>query len=205
MTAIAEIVSLADAKRHLRMTTTADDAELTDTIAEATAIVEDIIGPCLARVITDESHDGGTENITLRTTPIVSVESVTVWVAQTPYVHTYDPLAVNTTFHTFGWRAAGPYESGTIVFTSSGFPVPSFIGRQNVLVSYTAGRSSLSPTIVRGSKELIRHLWETQRGRSMGRPVPGYDEQLTTTASGYTVPNRVLEALRGQMMTPGIA
>ena len=68
-------------------------------------------------------------------------------------------------------------------------------------VSYRAGRPVVPASIQQGAKEVIRHMWETQRGHSGARPGFG-DEDLLPTASGFTIPRRAMELLAPHRKAP---
>lgn len=132
-------VPLADVKRHLDMTTTENDAELQAFIDAAEARLTYEVGPLTAASVT-EKHDGGRDRLLLHTYPIVTVDAVTI-----------NGAALDVT--TLDVDGA----SGIVYGTFNG-------GRRGVIVSYTAGRTTLPADLRQAVLELVAHLWESQRG-----------------------------------------
>lgn len=168
------IIGLDDTKEHLNLdlTDTTYDAELLAFLDAATPVVEDIVGPVVARSRT-EVHDGG-EYLVLNHSPVISVATlVPVHTGGT----TYSPATLDVDTATGivrrldGGRFVGPLR-----------------------VTYVPGRRVVPPNIIHGTKEIIRHMWDTQRGRLGSRPGLG-DDEYVTTSSGYTVPRRAMELL----------
>lgn len=178
------IVGLIEVKKHLNMdlTRTADDAELLGFLGAATPIVEDVVGPVVVRSVT-EVHDGGPV-LVLDHPPVVEVTSLTaVLTGGTGYAVSdvdVDPVTGVVRLLT-GARFAGPLRA-----------------------TYRAGRPVVPDNIIHGSKELIRHMWATQRGHSGARPGLG-DEDMVVTGSGFAIPRRVLELLAPHKRAPMLA
>lgn len=176
------IISLADAKAELNMPAnhTVNDDELRLYIAATTAIVEEIAGRVLTATIT-ETHDGGKAAVLLDERP-TAITSVTV-------------NGAATTDYT-------PNLTAGIVYAGSQSSPSSFAyGRQNVVVAYTVGASSIDPSVVAAARIIAAHLYAVgQQGRRK-------DSADIVVASGYAVPKRALELLRGRSSyrMPGIA
>jgi len=74
-------------------------------------------------------------------------------------------------------------------------------------VTYDFHRLMEGATLVSCSgfaKEIVRHMWTTQRGYSGARPGFG-EEDLLPTSSGYTIPRRAMELLAPHRKTPLVA
>lgn len=178
------IVSLADAKRHLNqdLTTTTFDEELRRFIEAATPVVEDVVGPVVVRSYT-EVHSSGAF-LVLGNTPVVSLTSlVPVLTGGTTYqVADVDvDSEVGVVRRLDGGVFCGPLRS-----------------------SYKAGRAIVPANITQGAKEVIRHMWDTQRGHSGARPGFG-EEEFVQTGSGFTIPRRVMELLAPHKRAPLVA
>jgi hypothetical protein len=184
-------VSLDDVRAYLNLPNTLDDTELRSFISAAVGLIEDLIGPIVPVTVT-ETFDGGGRQISLRTTPVISVQTVTERMAQSTYTDTLDDAAGGS-FHSYGYQLDGE----TITKQMSGFPVAFFPGRRNVAVTYTAGRSSLSPKLQKAIAEQVRHLWQTQQG-SRSRQTEDWSPQMA-----FSIPNRVKELLGIDMSLPG--
>lgn len=143
------ILSLADAKAMLNITSTANDEELRETILEAVDIAERKTGRKFRRTTHTEAYDGGRgPRLVLRHQPVVSVTSIsesgTALTSGTDYIADLtDGIVLRGQSTATGWWAAG---------------------NQNISVVYVSGETSL--TARRLIKELTRHLWRTQRGAS---------------------------------------
>lgn len=192
------VVTLDEAKTHLNIASDADDVELQSTLDAAEAAIETYLGVTLTPTAVTEWHDGSRTQIVLDKAPIVDVTSVTEYSGTTAQDLTAQPLD-GSTFDGYGYEVDSV--TGLLSRTSSGY-VARFASR--VKVVYQAGYATLPADLKQAVLELTRHLWETQRGRSAGRPVPGYDEEYQPTGQGFAFPNRVMELLR-PYRTPVIA
>ena len=168
-TATAPILGLSEAKAHLNITTSAHDEELRIFLAAATAACERHTGRVWGRRIVTENLPGGHAMLMTSRIPVISVVSVEE-----------DDAAVT------GWTADTP--SGVIVRDSGTWGA--------VAVTYVAGGATIPGDIAQGVKEMLRHLWETQRGTK--RVLPGDDWD---PGQGYSVPRRVAELWDGATMT----
>jgi hypothetical protein len=194
------LISLADARRGIRMSGTATDEDLRDLIADVTPIMEYLVGPLLP-VPRVETHDGGRGRITLLYSPLISVTSVIESYGST-YERTLPAqnLFDGSTITAYGYTI--DLTTGLLTRRISGresfFPD----GRRNVQVSYTSGRAVIGGNILRATRYLIRHLWQLEQGivpLVNGQPVP------TTVILGYAVPNMVIEMVSGDARVPGVA
>lgn len=178
------ILSLTDAKRHLNipLDDTTSDEELRGFIEAATPVVEDVVGPVVARAYT-EVHSGG-PFLVLGHNPVISLTSLAPVLASGTAYEVAD-LDVDTEVGVVrrldGGRFCGPLRS-----------------------TYRAGRVIVPANISQGAKEVIRHMWDTQRGHSGARPGFG-EEEFVTTGSGFTVPRRVMELLAPHKRAPLVA
>lgn len=175
--AIVGIISLADAKKHLNMTSTSNDDELRDHIASATTVVEYYVGPVDVTTAT-EVVPGGTSLILSRT-PAISLTSVEpVYTVGLTYVVADLDLDGTTGIvrHKLGWRFIGPLR-----------------------VVYQVGRAIVPANQQMAARIIIKHLWETQRGGSR-RPGMGQSddivEQQLVSVMGFAIPRRAVELLQ---------
>lgn len=177
------LISLDDAKEYLNKSTVKDDFRLNQMIEVATLCAEEYADRALqARTTTaTRSCDGGPAVMLRR--PVRSVTSVTLsGVEQSPGSWCVD-------------SAAGLLYRGAVPGAGR-WPA----GADNLVVVYEAGPENPSPIAVHAALEMLRHLWETQRG-GPNREIRG-DEWVS--GMGYTFPNRVVQLL-GPMRVPGIA
>ena len=136
------VLSLADAKSYLNITSDTEDAELQGFIDAAEAAVSARCGP-LESVTVTERVRGETEMLQVTTTPVISLTSVT------PVMFGVG-VASSSLFCT---------ENGQIECVYKLFFEARFYD-----VVYVAGRSSIPRDLYVSLKEVVRHLWLTQRG-----------------------------------------
>lgn len=175
------IISLEDARGELDHITNLKDDELRLYIAAATPVVEEIAGKVLATTLV-ETHDGGRKAVLLneRATAITSV--------------TVDGVA--TTDYTPDLAAGIVYAGG------SSSPSTFTYGRQNVVVTYTAGSSTVDPNVVAAARVIVAHMYSVgQQGRRRAQ-----SEEIIL-GSGFAVPRRAVELLRTRAAyrMPGMA
>jgi len=189
------IVGLDEVKAHLNIPTTDTtlDEELRRFIDAATDLAETYVGQVLGRrTFTSELYDGGTEFIRIRNPKAISVTSV----------YENDAL-VSASNYVLDYTGQRLYRigSGTLYATNSyGYWVQ---GMNNISITYVAGYVNPPMAARQGVLEIIRHLWQTQRGSMsvMGRSLGG-DELYTTPT--YSLPRRAMELLDPTSF-PGIA
>jgi uncharacterized phiE125 gp8 family phage protein len=183
--AYASLLSLAEAKAHLNITGTASDDELRNFLAGATELIETKVGPCVRRTVTSRIAASNGGQIALPVYPVLSVTSVTsttpggpTWTtAQLDVDGDAGIMSVLASAPAFWW---GPWD-----------------------VAYVCGRAVIPERFLHAAKELLRHLWETQRGSAAPSVLQG--EEIFTTSAGFafSVPRRVLELLEADM-TPAL-
>lgn len=126
-----DIVTLAEAKDALNITTATHDTLLAQWITAVSERVDARCGPVVIRTITDEQHDGGSSILFLRHKPVAAVSSVKEYASGVETVLSAESLTVagdyllNTNLGTLARRSS--WTAAT--FATSG-----------VLVTYTAGR-----------------------------------------------------------------
>jgi hypothetical protein len=182
------VVALADAKLHLNVTKDTDDLELQWMLDSAEAAITQLIGPLGPLSVTSsidgragvvnfpDSWDG--RSLVLPIQPVISVTTLTGSSGAT-----VDPSLLRVT-------------SGGVVYYADGF---SRFNEIFYTVTYQAGRvAPLSADLQLAVKELLRHLWETQRGAA-NRSGGAVGDSLASTLPGaaYTFPIRI-----EQLLTP---
>ena len=176
--ALSPIISLADAKTHLGISVSTNDEQLRQILDVSSQICEDRTKLVWRRrTVTAEVHSGaGTPYLRLFKAPIVSVTSVTEnGAAVTDYVID---------------APTGTLQRGTTLAAWYWWP-----GQGNISVTYVAGPPGgvVPANIQHGVRQLVRHLWNYQRGGSNVPRQAGADSEVDPR-SGYTVPYAVLEA-----------
>lgn len=180
------IISLADAKAELNHETDVNDDELRLYIANTTEIVEHIVGAVL--VATEVETFNGGKTAVLLSERASAITSVTV-----------DGTALSASEYT------ADLDSGIVYAGSSSAPSYYTDGRQNVVVTYTTGGSSIPPSIISGARAIAAHLYSSSQQARRGRGRSGGGD--TTTILGYAIPNAAIERMANQQSNrmPGFA
>jgi hypothetical protein len=189
------IVGLDETKQHLNIPTTdsTSDEELRQIIDAASDLCEQYVGIILGRrTYTSELYDGNTDALRLRNPKAISITSVYengALLDSSAYV--LDPTGQRL------YRVG----SGTLYATNSyGYWSG---GMNNISVTYVAGFTNPPASAKQGVLEVIRHLWQTQRGSMsvLGRNLAGDETYSTPT---YSLPRRAMELL-DPIGLPGLA
>ena len=174
-------------------TASANENEVRRFIDASTDLAETYVGQVLGRrTFTNELYDGGTEFIRIRNPKAISITSVTE-----------NGLAVSASNYVLDYTGQRLYRigSGTLYATNSyGYWTQ---GMNNVSITYVAGYVNPPMSAKQGVLEIIRHLWQTQRGaiNVMSRTNSG-DELYSTPT--YSLPRRAMELLDPTSF-PGLA
>jgi hypothetical protein len=182
------LLTLAEAKAQLDITTDTEDAELQAYIDALTAPIERHIGPVEVREFT-ETVEGRSASVCLSHIPAVALVSVE------PAVEEGDALDLS--------RLVLDGVTGIVRYRGG-----SFAGALWRFV-YTAGRTEELPTVNLAARILLQHLWRTQYGASRGMSGIGGGDDYNVTEPvagwGYAIPNRVLQLLEPYKVPPGVA
>jgi hypothetical protein len=181
------LISFADGKLHLNEQGSLQDEEIRSFMETATEVVESIVGPCIIRTFTDRVRTGGGQ-LLLPRFPVVSVTSVT---------------SVRTPSTTYLTAELDVDLDAGVVSLNTGWGFTD--GPWNVV--YKAGRSIIPARYVQADKEMLWHLWTTQRGALADSTTPDLLDVAqfeSPLGVGFAIPNRVMELL-GADRTPGFA
>lgn len=179
----ALLLSLADAKAQLNITSARSDEEIRGWLETVTGIVEHFTGVTVQRSFTEVHRlpRRGTPAFALLRTPALEITAAT---GADP-----DVMDLDTT-------------TGVVHHAVCGL----FCGR--IEVTYLAGRDQVPAPIRDAAKIILQHLWRTQRNTSRG-PVPGGGDDFSVTEPvpglGYAVPNRALQLMEPYKLPPGVA
>jgi len=186
------VLGLGPAKKHLNIEGTSNDLELQAFIDAAEAAIGNRVGPLLAASVTRQIRGGGTA-LVLPVTPAVSLTSVTplggtALTLSDLSLDTATGMVTYTATHQVFWapRYTVVYQAGWQVGTDPAAP----------------GYVALPADLMLADKEMVRHLWATQRGGAT-RPGSKPSETLANTLPGsaYTLPNRVEQLLAPYIRT----
>ena len=195
------ICTLADVKTYLRTPSgdTSNDAELTNLLYVATDMIEAYCNrPIVPKAVPTESHDGwGGDTIMLWYRPVASIQSVTeYWSTGGAHVLSeVSPAAPGD-----GYQLEK--RTGRLIRSFDGvWPKPWFPGSRNVVVDYTAGYSTMPPTIWQAARELVAHIFTQEAGTPGGNPKwvgnnPTEDEPQTQPGAWEAIPWRIQNKLK---------
>lgn len=181
------ILSLADAKAQLDITSTSHDSELQAYIDALTASIERFVGPVENRNVS-EVIEGRSTTLCLSSVPAVSLTTIL------PVLTAGEAVDV-TDVHLDG-------ATGIVRRLDGG----TFRGGLWT-VTYVAGRGTVPATINLAARILLQHLWRTQYGAARGNVGGGddFDVNEPVPGWGYAIPNRVLQLLEPYKVPPAVA
>lgn len=207
-TSSARLVGLAEIKDHLRIPASnrTFDARLTEMIDAAAPVIEGICGPILQRRVQDETYDGGNWFIELRNRPVIEVHQVVEYRGPIPYNLTQIPTPDLGSIYCYMFEAPGRIIRRTVGGGITPFPP----GASQVIVTYTAGYTSVPSNVREATLELIRENFQQtemiQRGTfGGGGGSIRDDESPMAPASGFYVTDRVREMLAPSKRPPSVA
>jgi hypothetical protein len=189
---VTDILTLDEARTHLGQVATERDDDIAGTyIPAVTAVVEDVVGPVVARSLT-HTADGGEAGVLLPVRP-VSVESV----VENGATLTAEDYMVSLSSGIV-WRGTG---------TSS---TAWYAARGAVVVTYTAGAYAdvyaVPAHIKLAARLILAQLWQSDQ-QAYRPEFGGPDTSMETTPSGFAIPRRAMALLNsgaGDRM-PGFA
>ena len=198
------IISLADARAGIGMSaSTTKDEDIRLLIAAVTPIMEDIVGPILRKTRV-ETYDGGTSQINLLWSPVISITSIVESYGST-YVRT---LTAQDIFAGTGSDAYGytvDLTTGIVTRRASGVAMCFMAGKRNVQVTYVSGRTAISSNVLMATRRLIRHLWSQEQQSFRPNVLSAPDPNMALTPSGFAVPRVVIELCADSTRAPGLA
>lgn len=180
------LLSLADAKAHLNITSSGQDDELRGWMESVTAAIEFFTGPVVVREVVEDHDVLCVRALALRQPPVLALTAVA------------PILSGGSSYDAAGFSVDGG--SGVVRLLAGG----TMTGP--VRVTYTAGRRVVPAAITAAAKIILQHLWRTQQGP--GRPQTGvgdFDVTEPMPGLGYAIPNRALQLLDPYRQPPGVA
>lgn len=186
---MADILDLTDARKALRLPAadTSNDADLTSTyIPAVTSVVEDVTGPVMSAGGRTWTTDGGGYAICL---PYTVTAVTTITENGATLVEANGDFTVNL--------------SAGIVYRGGQRAPRTFLwGRQNIVITYAAGAyasAAAVPANIRlAARIILNQMWTAdQQGLRPQFGTPQAD--LVATPSGFLIPNRAYELLRGDV------
>jgi hypothetical protein len=197
------LATLAELKTELNIDTsiTTYDTELQGFLDAATPVVEGITGPILQRQVTSEPHDGGKPVIVPRQQPVLSITSVTEYVGPVAYTLT---AAATPAQATGAFAYTADPVTGTITRRAAGEAIPFPGGRDNVLVTYTVGTSTVHPNARLAALMYAAAMWQdTQNGFALTGAAESEDGYEPSAL--YVVTQRIRSLLDSEAKLSGFA
>jgi hypothetical protein len=187
------LLTLTAAKEALQKTSTkrANDAELQVYVDAVNEWIRNKAGPVIPETRTDPvTVNQRTGLLRLPVQPVLAVISATY-------------AGVSTSIA--GWPTV--YEDGK-VYVSNPYTYRTPTTGAGLEVTYRVGRTSVPASLVTAARELVVHLWRSQR-EQFAAPTPGgfADETVTIGGMAYAVPNRVAQLVEPYALdaVPGVA
>ncbi|MFJ2178890.1 hypothetical protein ACIOHE_39105 [Streptomyces sp. NPDC087851] len=182
------VMSMADARNHLKLSSTARDTDVREWLEVTTDVVEWFVGPVAVRTVTEVHQVRQVRALALRQPPALELLAV-------------DPV------HSGGTT----YDVGQLTLDGTTGVVQLLAGPGHLSgplrVTYTAGRRIVPPSISGAARIILGHLWRTQQGP--GRPQTGggddFDVAEPIFGLGYAIPNRAVQLLSPYQLPPGNA
>ncbi|NJP73731.1 phage gp6-like head-tail connector protein [Streptomyces sp. C1-2] len=181
------ILSLADAKAHLNLTTSRDDAEVRFWNNAATRAVEFYTGPVVRRTVVEDHRVGTVPAVALAQTPVLEVTSVAA-LRSGGIAYDVGDLTLDAATGVLARHDGGPLTGP-------------------LRITYTAGRTVIAENITAAARIILEHLWRTQKAARGGLAGGGEDYSVSEPIPGlgYAVPNRALQLLEPDRLPPGVA
>lgn len=192
---LTDILSIPEA----RVAIAAPDERHDDVLALMNSAVSErfdaMLGPVVRRTVTEVIDPVGYK-ILLGTRPVVSITSVTEYRAGVSQVLTAETL---TTAGSYLFKAPDG-----LIIRRQGFADFPFQGRLEIV--YTAGRAettaTVSPRFKQAAAITLAHIWRNEYG-SGNQTFGAADVPMFGTS--FSIPNRAIELIAGDRLTPGIA
>ena len=182
------------------------DFEVIDVWVPALSLrIDELCGPVVIRTVTDERHDGGVFVIALRKSPASSVTSVTEYDVGVATVLTAE---MDATLPADGYVRERLGQVTFINRRSSGYDYPFPHGRQNVKVTYEAGRHDTTAAVdakfKMAASAILRRLWSREAG-AWARGGNPFEADGMPPGFFKAVDPMVQEFLSDEMRPPGMA
>lgn len=192
-----DLLTLTEAKRAINLATTdtTQDDELRTLVAAVSLRLDRLCGPVVRRTVTDEPYDGGTTHLFLRHAPAAATSATTITA-----VKEYSGTSLTTlAAESVGTQPSAGYSfeqrTGILTRRAGGVDGTFADGRQNVLVTYSAGRYADTASVAANFKQAaaitLAHVWRLEQGFA------GVETELVGT--GFAFPRRALEFIRDEI------
>lgn len=197
-----DLISSAEAKLALNIdsTDTSQDTELAAYVTAVSRMIDKAFGPVVVRTLTSESHDGGGSTIRLKHRPVSSVTAVSEFTYTTQQALAAESTSAKTA-NDYLLEAA----QGVLRRRHNDSDASFAAGRQNVQVTYVAGRYSSTGSVDAKFKQAaaisVSNLWRREQGggtETFGGVIPGQ------SIPGFGLPFVVMDLLSDEMQAPEV-
>lgn len=178
---LAEPITLAEAKSHLRVTGSQDDTYITGLITVARVRVEQITGYTPVNTIYEITLDALADEIKLPRTPAASITCVKL----------YDQTDVETTVSASVYRLRGDKNQTSAVVLKDGQSWPDITLRSSggVVVCFVAGTglsaAAVPEPIKHACKMLVSHYYENRESLALGTIITRIPETVDALLAPY--------------------
>jgi hypothetical protein len=170
---------------------TTADAVLGAYVSACSLALDKLCGPIVNRTFTSETYDGGGFTIFLKKYPLSSVTTVTEYLNTTATVLTAETNASKTTTN-----YVADLTSGMLTRRASNRDRRFPDGRDNVVVTYVAGRAASTAVVDQRFKVacglMLSNIWRRERGAGTVTFGP---TEFPSSGATFFVPNAVRELL----------
>ena len=198
-----DILTLAEARAAIDIgaSDTSHDTVLAAVITAMSYRFDDEFGPVVVRTITSEAHDGGSDRVVLRYRPVSSVTTATEYDGTTAQVLTAE---TNSTKPDNAYLLERGGKSGILRRRSANADARFPSGRQNVVVTYVAGRFASTSVVDQRFKDAAR-VALVNRWQHYLTSVEGADEYDVPRSSfpTFAIPRFVVEMLDAERQFRG--
>lgn len=201
--ATIDLLTLQEAKAALvGVTSSSSDGVIAGFVTALSKRLDDLCGPIVQRTVT-ELHDGACGAIYLRTTPLVSITSVTEFASTTGTVLSVE---TNASKPANGYLLVNDGHYVELRRRASGSDSSFSWGQSNVQVVFEAGRFAATASVGEDFKTAARLFLQHLFRPSMGGGSETYGPPIGVTTSGipsFGLPRVVADLLTGERLPPG--
>lgn len=165
-----DLLTLAEAKAAINLSgSTQYDAELPAWITGVSRRLDKAVGPVVQRTVTAELHDGDRSYVRTLLYPVASFTTVKEYVdtSATTLTRETNALKPDSAYLALPYEADPTLFSGKIERRGGGSNVDFATGRQNVELTYVAGRAASAAAVDElfkaGARLTLGYVWNSQR------------------------------------------
>jgi hypothetical protein len=200
-----DVLTQAEAEQEIGLQSDQYPTEVASLVTAVSRRLDSLCGPIVQRTVTDEVYSGG-RYLFLRYRPVASVTTVVEYAYTTGTTLTAETnLSKSTDNYHFDPRL------GVIYRRSGGADIPFTAGRENIVVTYVAGRyattASVDARFKQAARICIKHLWNNEKatGTQTFGSTLGYDETIGLRVPTFAIPRAAVELIADELIGEGSA